>query len=333
MDNHQPRLTSAELSQLWTAYMNDSMGACVLKHMLQTVKDADIRLVIESGLQQSQTHVQKIKSIFQTGNQPVPVGFTDQDVDLTAPRLYTDEFMINEVREIAQLGLVAYAQSLSFSSRPDIQDYFAECLNESKNLRKQAMNVLLSKGLYVRAPYITTPDQVDFVTKQSFLSGFFGDKRPLLSLEIANLYDNMQRNALGKELLTGFQQVARSKKVQQYMKRGKEISAKHIEIFGSVLRQGDVPASVPWDTGVTNSTTPPVSDKLMMFQATALNAIGIAYYGTAMSTSMRTDLTAHYARLAAEIGKYTEDGANLMIENGWLEEPPRTVDHNQLAKE
>lgn len=332
MDSQQTRLTSAELSQLWTAYMNDSMGVCIQKYMLQTVEDAEIHSVIEYGLQLSQTHVQKLTTLFQAENHPVPVGFTDKDIDLTAPRLFTDEFMINDVKQISQLGLVMYAQAVAFSARLDIQDYFAECLNESEKLHKKALNVLQSKGLYVRAPYITTPNQVDFVTKQSFLSGFFGDKRPLLSLEIANLYENIQRNSLGKQLLTGFQQVARSKKVQQYMKRGIEISAKHVEVFGSVLRQGNVPVSVPWDTGVTSSTIPPVTDKLMMFQTTAMNAVGIAYYGTAMSTSFRTDLTTHYARLAAEIGKYVEDGATLMIENGWLEEPPRMVDHDKLAK-
>lgn len=71
---------------------------------------------------------------------------------------------------------------------------------------------------------------------------------------------------------------------------------------------------------------------MMMFQTVALNQLGMAYYGTAMSTIFRRDLGALYARLMTEIGKYSEDGANIMIDNGWLEEPPRMIDHDELAK-
>lgn len=332
MDHQQHRLTSAELSELWSDYINDSMAVCFFKHMLQTVEDNDIRSVIEYALQLSETHIQKIALIFEAGNYPIPFGFTDQDVDLTAPRLYTDEYMINEVRQISQMGLMRYAQALSFTVRKDVQAFFTESLKESIELREKAMNVLLSKGLYVRAPYITTQDRVDFVTKKSFLTGFLGKKRPLLSVEIASIFDNIQHNMLGKQLITGFYQVARSEEVKQYMKRGKEIAAKHVEVFGTVLREGDVPAPVISDTGVTNSNVPPVSDKLMMFQTVALNAVGLAYYGKSMSTAMRSDLNTDYARLSAEIGKYAESGANILIENGWMEEPPRMIDHKEISE-
>ncbi|MFC7063118.1 DUF3231 family protein [Halobacillus seohaensis] len=326
------RLTSAEISQLWSMYMNDSMSVCTFKHSLKTVEDSEVRAVIEYGLSLSQDHVEKLKTLFQSENIPVPIGLNEQDVDLTAPSLYTDEFWINNVKQTGQMGLTLYSQALSLAARPDIQYLFSECLRESIKLREQAMDVLLTKGIYVRAPYITTPNKVDFVTNQNFLAGFFGEKRPLLSLEVANLYDNIQRNALGQQLLTGFQQVARSKKVRQYIERGKEIAGKHTNLFSNVLQKEELPASVMWDTGVKESTVPPFSDKLMMFQTSAMNAAGIAYYGTSMSTCLRRDLSTHYARLMVEIGLFAEDGINLMIENGWFEEPPRTINHNELAK-
>jgi len=34
----------------------------------------------------------------------------------------------------------------------------------------------------------------------------------------------------------------------------------------------------------------------------------------------------------AEIGAYAEDGANIMIDNGWLEQPPGAADRDLLAK-
>ena len=37
------------------------------------------------------------------------------------------------------------------------------------------------------------------------------------------------------------------------------------------------------------------------------------------------------SKLMAEIGLYAEDGANIMIEKGWLEEPPQEVDSKALV--
>jgi hypothetical protein len=325
------KLTSAELSQLWTSYMNDSMTICVFKYFLEKVEDTETRSILTYALDTVQARIRQLTVIFKEDDQPVPHGFNDNDVNVTAPRLFSDIFILNNIKQTSHLGLVMNAQAVTLSARSDMRDYFFQCLSEANTLHDKTVNLLLSKGLYVRAPYISTPKQVDYVTEQNFLSGWFGKQRPLLSLEIANLYQNVQRNALGFSLLMGYGQVANSKKIAQYMIRGKDISSKHLEIFSSVLRESDIPSALPWDTAVTDSTIAPFSDKLMLFQATAMNALGIAYYGTSMSTSVRHDISAHYARLMAEIGKYAEDGANLMIENGWLEEPPRAIDHKQLA--
>jgi hypothetical protein len=70
----------------------------------------------------------------------------------------------------------------------------------------------------------------------------------------------------------------------------------------------------------------------MMVHVTALIASGIGYYGAATGTSSRRDLGAHFTRLSAEIALYAEDGANIMIENGWLEKPPHAMDRRNLAE-
>ncbi|GAA3332464.1 hypothetical protein GCM10020331_092700 [Ectobacillus funiculus] len=40
-----------------------------------------------------------------------------------------------------------------------------------------------------------------------------------------------------------------------------------------------------------------------------------------------------YSRLLIEILKFAEDGANIMISEGWLEQPPMAVDRKKLAEE
>nr|WP_318281090.1 DUF3231 family protein [Paenibacillus bovis] len=83
---------------------------------------------------------------------------------------------------------------------------------------------------------------------------------------------------------------------------------------------------------VTDSTTAPFSDKLMMFHMGLLSAAGTGNYATSAAASQRTDLVIAYERLSLEIALYAKDGANIMIRNGWMEQPPTTVDKDELIK-
>lgn len=62
-----------------------------------------------------------------------------------------------------------------------------------------------------------------------------------------------------------------------------------------------------------------------------LNGMGIGHYGRSLGSSPRRDLGTHYTRLISEVILYVEDGTNIMIENGWLEQIPQATDRNQLA--
>jgi hypothetical protein len=325
------KLTSAEISQLWSAYMNDSLSICVLTYFLEKAEDPEIRPVVEFALELAHAHVKKLILIFTSEKFPIPYGLKEEDVDITAPRLFSDPYFLYYLQQWSSIGLEAYGISLSLATRSDVFQYFSECIDDSKNLLKKTGNVLLSKGLYIRAPYVTTPEKVDFIRKQNFLAGWFGERRSLTTLEITNLYANLQRNVLAMTTFIGFSQVAKSKEVGRFMARGKEIASKHIEIYSSVLNENDLPATVSWDNQVLNSTVSPFSDKLIMFHVNALAAGAIGYYGTSLSTSSRRDLSTNYLRILGEVLKYTEDAANIMIDYGWMEQPPKVVDHDKLA--
>ncbi|SDI03478.1 DUF3231 family protein [Alteribacillus bidgolensis] len=326
------KLTAAELSQLWTSYQNDSGSICLLEHFLATVEDNEIRPILEHALHLSKTHIEKITAIFTEENYPLPKGFSvNEDLQLKVPRLFSDHFMLQFMNQMAQISLNGYSVSKSLAVRSDIDEFYSQCLTEAIQLDTMVKNTLLSKGLYIRSPYIPYPEKVDFVKKQNFLTGWLGERRPLLSLEMTNIYANFQRNALGIATLVGFSQVANSNNIAQYFVRGKRLASKHNEIFSSLLREDDLPVSMPSDTYVTESRIPPFSDRLMMFIVTSLIALGVGYYGTSISTCLRRDLTVHYDRLLQEILKYSEDGANILIENGWMEEPPRASDRDGLA--
>jgi hypothetical protein len=329
---HNIRLTSAEISNLWTSYMNDSMAKCVLKYFSEKVEDTQIQSLLEYALSLSQKHIQRLSDLFTSENLPIPYGFTDEDVNVKAPRLYADPFLLRYVKHMSRVGLKSNAMALTISARSDMMQFCSDCLSETVELNSRATNLLLSKGLYIRAPYISPPKQVEFVQKQNFLGNWFNEPdRPLLAVEISNLYGNVQTNALGKALVIGFSQVAQTKEVREHMVRAKEITVKHMEIFHNFLSKSDLPTPMTWDGDVTDSTVPPFSDKLMLFHVSILNAVGLSDYGDALGTSVRLDVSTSYARLMAEVGKFGEDGANIMINKGWMEQPPQADDRRALA--
>ncbi|GGM19374.1 hypothetical protein GCM10011351_01520 [Paraliobacillus quinghaiensis] len=174
-------------------------------------------------------------------------------------------------------------------------------------------------------------DDFYIVFIQNFSKLGIGNRRPMNVVEITGIYYNMIRNQLGRTLCTGFSQVAKLEKVRDYMIRGRDIADKHVEIFGSTLGDELLPSASSWDTLPTASTSPTFSDKIMMFNILSLNGIGIGNYGRNLGTTQRHDLAVTYIRLITEVGAYAEDGANIMIQNGWMEQAPQAPDRDQLA--
>jgi hypothetical protein len=333
MENEkQIRLTSMEISQLWAQYLNDSGSICILTYFLEKAEDAEIKSVIEYALELSKKHIEKLTSIFTEEKHAIPYGFKiEEDVDLSAPRLYSDNYVLNFIHQMSMIGLTTYAASLSGSTRADITDYYTECMSETMQLLKKSKDLLLSKGLYIRSPYLPNLERADFVKEQRFVWDIIGKKRPLVASEISNIFANTQRNAFGAATLAGFCQVAQDKQVKQFFVRGIEIAKKHTKLFGKKFEESYLSVPTTWATEITNSTVYTFSDKLMMFFTTALIGLSIGYYGTGIAQSPRVDIGIMYNRLMVEIQLYSEDGSNIMINNKWVEQPPIASDRDELA--
>ncbi|MBM7609822.1 hypothetical protein JOD29_003098 [Lysinibacillus composti] len=334
MTEHHIQLTSAEIASIWTAYINDSMSKCVLGYFLKHVEDQEIRSIIQQSYNLASTHIEKLTSIFQKEQLPLPTGFTNEDVNLNAPRLYTDSFMLDYIGHTVRAGLLAYGGFIGMSARKDIRAYFMEALTETSNLYETGADISLSKGLFVRPPYIPYPTKTDFVDSKKYFTGLnpFNRKRPLNAVEISYLFMNIKTNNLGSKLALSFAQTASTGKVKKWMLRGSDTSKKHIQIFTQLLLDNDTPVPASSDVCITDSTTPPFSEKLIMYHMSLLSAIGMGNYATAAAASQRSDLAINYERLSIEIGQYAKDGADIMVQNEWLEQPPGTMDKEQLAK-
>ncbi|WP_299095619.1 DUF3231 family protein [uncultured Metabacillus sp.] len=149
------------------------MAKCVLTYFLNHVENTEIRQVLEYGLRLFQTHIQKLTAIFQEEGNLIPQGFTEEDVNETAPRLFYDNYMLMYVQQMCKLGLSAFSVAVALSARKDMHAYNSERLKKFIEWHGMANDILLSKGLYIRPPYIPTQDKVHFVQSNNFLQGWF----------------------------------------------------------------------------------------------------------------------------------------------------------------
>lgn len=327
------KLTAVEMGKLWATYMGNTMSKGILEYFLHHVGDKDIKLLLENGLSLCKKLIGEIEEVFQKEGFPIPKGFTEEDFNLNAPRLFYDEFYVHYLKYAAKAGLSIYAIALPLVMREDIREFFVYCSEKTAMYLGQINNVLLGKGLIIKPPEIPVPEEVEFIKKHSFLKGFIGEVRPLHALEITHLYDNVENNATSKALLLAFSQVAGKDRVREFLLRGKDITDKTIERLQQTLQHDNLPSPSVLDHLVTDSNISPFSDKLMVFHKVDMFAMKIRSFGNAIAVNGRRDIGFMYSKFLLSMTLFVEDGASILIDNGWMEQPPKAIDRNQLVKE
>jgi len=323
---------ASEVGHLWTSYLAECMSVCFLKYYVAKSKDPDIHAVLQRALDVSSQRVRTIVDIFNSIHHPIPEAYGERDVDVDVKQLFSESFMIKYTRFMHKFILINYSNSLSVSSRSDVRSYFSECLNTSQEIHQKATKVLQAKGLLIKAPNIVIPDRVDFVHNTDYLGSILGlgDQRPLNAMEISHIVALMETKQLLKTLNLGYGQVVKSEKVKRFISQAKQTADKQLKKLGSYLDDEDLPQPIMTSDLVTDSTESPHSDKLIMCHVTVVIATIVAEYGISASNTARKDLVATFANLTTEILSLAKDGAELMIESGWLEKIPQTSNRKEL---
>ncbi|MGD6777723.1 DUF3231 family protein [Sutcliffiella horikoshii] len=330
--NHQEKINASEYGIIWSQYVNDSMSRCVFRYFLNDAKDEHTRALLQFALELSETHIERTKQFLIQENYLIPIGFTDDDVTVTAPSLFTDTFKVIYLQIMAIHGLTRYAGATSVCIREDVRKYLIECTSQTLELYDRVTSVALSEGILSKPPTLNNKQKIDFIKKQNYLTGWFGKRRPINAIEISGAHLNMQKNMVKMVLELGFGQVCQSKEVREYFERARKLCKRHFHILGVMLEEENLHKPRIFESEVTDSTVPPFSDKLMLFHIATLLSAALGYYGEALSMCQRRDLSADYARMNMEIALIAEDGMNLLIENGWMEQPPTATDHENLTK-
>ncbi|MCT8137200.1 DUF3231 family protein [Anaerobacillus sp. CMMVII] len=325
------RLTAAEQGDLFANYLGDSMHCVVFEHFYEVVEDQEIKEYISYVKSLAEQHLIAIEQLYRKENIPIPVGFGEEDLHRNAPKLLSDVFMAIYITQMAKAGLAMYSEALSMATRQDVIEYFKSNLHSCVETYERGLQLLLNKGVSVEIPTIPYPKEVQFATKESFVAMLTINKRPLTALEVKYLLANINNNILGKALMLAYSQVTTSQELEAYFRKGVEVADEQIRKLGEYLMVENIPTPKLLDADITDSVSPPFSDKLLLFHTGFSNAYGIQNYGTALSKILRHDLAATFALLTAKISKYANGGLELMIKNGWLEEPPTCPNRKGLS--
>jgi hypothetical protein len=317
------------MGKLWATYSGNSMAKCVLSYYLQHVDDHDIKTLLENALKLTEEFMRICKEIFEKENFPIPKGFGEEDVNLGAPRLFLDPFYVHYLKYASKAGMSIYSVGLPLIYRQDVKEFFSYCMESTMALMEQIKDLLMNKGLIIKPPIIPIPDKVEFV-HQDFLNGFFGQVRPLHALEIAHFYDNIENNATSKALIMAFAQVAKDPKIKQLFERGRDQTANNIENYMKMLHNENLSSPTFLDDLVTASTFAPFSDKLMLFHKVDMFSMKLRAFGNSVAVNGRHDVGALYMKSFMKNSAFVESAARILIEKGWMEQPPQAADRNNL---
>ncbi|WP_163100432.1 DUF3231 family protein [Peribacillus alkalitolerans] len=333
MANHEIRYTSAEIGALWTTYLQTSATSCFYKHFLHYLKDDQIKNLIEEALSMNNDTIKALENMFTEEKFPIPHGFSDEDVNLTAPALFTELFALSFVYRAGQVIMNYFSMMMGKVARKDVYKFYEKCLSHSTELYEKSLNLMLAKGIYDRPANIDYPKGVEYLQHStSILEHWLGQNRPLNCLELSELFFSIERNSIGLVLLNGLIQVTKDPEIKEFLKKGMKLSEKQIDTYNEILKESYEFPTSPVPLEVTNSRISPFSDRLIMFFINSSNQLGLTSISYAMSVSIRKDLAVHYSRFIAEIMKYGAQGLEIMVKRGFMEKPPESTDRKNLQK-
>jgi hypothetical protein len=325
-------LASSEIGLLWMTYQEKTMARQMLRYFAHRAASEDEKALLTRVLAEVSGFVDRIRVLFENEGVAVPVGFGEGDVNIEAPALYTGLFGVSFVRLLAKITSGLSALHLTMSYREDVRVMLQEISTLSQRAYGDSTELLLAKGLISRPPIVTPPDQPDFVKDLEYMKGqgILRKARPINLVETAHLYQQMETNAFGFELMTGFAQTAGELDAKRYFESGRELARETVDMIQAIFMESDMNPSPAPAGRASASTTPVFSDKLMMYCTNILTSFGLGGNALGTSFSLRSDLPLKLVGLMTQVYHFAQAGGKLMIKHGWMEEPPQAENRPEL---
>jgi hypothetical protein len=287
-------LTSSELGYLWTGYAINEMSTWFLTVFGEQAIDEQVRNLYTCALQDSRKIVAERKQILGKEGFSIPSGFSEKDIRKNAPSLFTDRFLLSYLHVAVTFGLEFHSRALGLSTRTDIRDSNRECLHSSIQLNEKVIELLLNKGLYWRTPSLPPQNNPEKIQKESYLNGWLGDKRPINSIEMANLYFIIDILNMMETLLIGFAQITSSEDVKDLIQKGIDSVKKQFNALVEIVKEDNLPFPSGFSMEVTVSKEKIFSDRILVTHLSGLMGSLLSQYGYSLGSSMKHDLVKAY---------------------------------------
>ncbi|MCM3160742.1 DUF3231 family protein [Metabacillus litoralis] len=321
-------LTSSELGYLWTGYSINEMSKWYLTLFREQSQDEKIKDLYTYALKNTNEILIEREKLLSKEGYPIPIGFSESDIHVSSPILFSDRFLLYYLHIGSRLGLEFHSRSLASATRVDIRKYHTNCLNSTTQLNERAMDILLDKGFYWRTPTLPAPTYPEYIQKNDYLNGWHGDNRPINSMELANLYLNMDLLMIIEALCIGFAQTSDSDEIAELFLRGVKIAKKQYHALAELLEKDELPIPPGFSAEITNSKKRVLSDRIMVTHFAGLLGSLLSQYGFSLGAVMKHDLVATYSTLIVKAGAVSEKVTRLLIEKEWLEKVPGAIGHN-----
>ncbi|GAE36699.1 DUF3231 family protein [Halalkalibacter akibai] len=329
-----PAITSSELGTLWLTYQEKTMILRMLDYFIEKADDDKAENIMNDLYGEIDQCVNKIAAILKREGAAVPIAFTEHDVHKEVPKLYDNGFDIMFVRLLKEISMALHSLNMTMSYREDIVLLYDELTDITQKYYHLCTQYLLEKGMIARPPYVNMPKAVGFVKDTNYLSGLqinpFTKRRTLNSIEVAHLYHIIDSNVLGMNMITGFAQCATKEEVRKYFIEGATLAKSIIKELSEILLDDNIHTPMSPGGNPTLSTVAPFSDKLMMYCTSLFCSFALGGNSLGTAFSMRNDLPVKMAAFMKDTLQYAHKGAKIMINNGWMEEPPQMEERNQL---
>ncbi|WP_088049966.1 DUF3231 family protein [Virgibacillus dakarensis] len=333
MDKNDLKLTSSEIGTLWDEYVNGTAIDIMNKYMLSIIEDEKISCVFEEAIETFAKQKKQITTFIDNEGFPIPIGFTESDLNQGAKRLFSDIFCLHYLHIMTLHGLLGHTTALSASVRKDLRHFYDSCDDDGKKMYHKTIELLVEKGHFQRDPYLYPDKNPEFISSQQFTDGYFGNQRPLAATEIISISFNLKKKILEKTLSVAFSQVTQSKEIRKFLNSAQKTSEEQIQSFSKILQNDNLPVPTSWETEVTISQESPFSDKLMLYHIGFLLQTSQAYHGAGLAAAMRTDLVVNYEKIILKNLMVTKEWFNMMTKNRWLEQPPLVPNRKEIAKD
>ncbi|OIK13342.1 DUF3231 family protein [Bacillus sp. MUM 13] len=321
----QNKMSSAELGILWMTYHKKTMILRMVEYFIEKSDDQKAKALMQGMVKKLNPAVDEITIMLQNDGAAVPIGFTKEDVNLEAPKLYEHGFDIMFCRILKEISMGMYVLHTTLSYREDIIMFYKKLTDITQNYYNLFTQYLLENRLLPTPNYTEMPKSNEYITDSSYMKGtnLFGHKRPLNTVEFGLLFHSLETNITGMQLMKSFAQCATDAEAKKYFTKGKNLTKEIIKGTENILLENNIHPAATTGGEVTTSTIAPFSDKMMLFCTNLLGGFSLGSQGFANAFVLRNDIIAKSAIYAKDVYEFGLEGAKLMMSKGWMAEPPK----------